>query len=51
MNVRAEQRRLTASLPRDATDRVGCSALSRWLLPLSTDPRFQAVLKMVGLGQ
>ena len=41
MSAHPEQRKLTASIAPTGTDRVGCSALSRWLLPPSTDPRFE----------
>ena len=41
MSALTERRKLTASIPSGGTDRVGCSALSRWVLPHSADPRFE----------
>ena len=40
MSAHTEQRKLTASIPPTGTDRVGCSALSRWVLPRFNDPDF-----------
>lgn len=41
MSAHTEQRKLTASIPPGGTDRVGCSALSRWVLRHSAAPRFE----------
>jgi hypothetical protein len=40
MSAHTEQRKLTAIIPQDGTDRAGYIAMRRWVLPHSNDLDF-----------